>query len=103
MFSIMGSGLSVPVLWLFCTGMAYVCPKWQARERIFRLTDLPSGSIQTKQDVRAVIGWIRECRSHVPKEDLCAVVHGLRMRNSQFLPGKRKKPELSGEATREAA
>lgn len=48
------SGITLPVAWLFCTGMCYRDPVQQARYNLERLFALPSDAIMSDRDVAAV-------------------------------------------------
>lgn len=68
-YAIMQSGLSLPVIWAFCTGMNYSDPVKNAREHIRRVMELPLDALQTQEDMEAVKDTLRKWLPLLPPSE----------------------------------
>lgn len=77
-------GLSIRVMWLFCTGMRLGDDVRQAEYELERLLRLGSDSIRTSADIDAVNSILDECSRHLPGACVLQIRHQLEAEHPFF-------------------
>lgn len=85
MYGVLQSGLSVPVAWLFCSGMQWSDPRCQALDEMHAILSLPPNAVQTNDDVAAVLELVFDHAAYLYAEEILQIVDFCAHRQSQLM------------------